>query len=127
MKTSDLNGAALDWAVAKCKGYSEIKIYSPHRPNDRGWIEVRFNPEPKASTARFDPTENWAQGGPIIEREGIDVAHSKSLGAWVAGMGVYDECCVAGVSYGGHALEAAMRCYVATKLGDEIDIPKELI
>ncbi len=59
ISTSELTGSALDWAVAVARGYKEIRVFSPNRPSDRGWIEVRFNPEPKASTARFDPSENW--------------------------------------------------------------------
>ena len=123
-RTSTLIGPALDWLVAKCRGYSEIKIYLPHRPTDRGWIEVRFNPEPKATTARFDPTENWFLGGPIIERGGIAVERKIIEGTteheWKAYVPYIH-------AYGPTPLIAAMRCYVASKLGDEVEVPDALL
>ena len=52
MKTNELTGAALDWAVAQCE-------YFP--------VRYGFDDNcPEYST-------NWAQGGPIIEREKISV------------------------------------------------------
>jgi hypothetical protein len=95
MKTSELTGAALDWAVAKCEG----AVY--HGP---AWTK---------------PSTDWAQGGPIIDREKIDVLYEHDL-RWVAVPQKGIE------SYGPTPLIAAMRCYVASKLGAEIDIPKEL-
>jgi hypothetical protein len=126
MKTSELTGAALDWAVAKCEGKNEIRVFAPHCPTDRGWIEVRFNPEPRASTARYDPSDNWFFGGPIIERHPISIASpsllrdewramidSESKHAWT-------------MQDGPTPLVAAMRCYVESKMGEEIDVPEEL-
>ena len=123
MKTSELTGAALDWAVAKAAGKADIKIFAPHRPTDRGWIEVRFNPEPKAATARFDPSQNWEQGGPIIEREEIGFAKYGPNGTWKAVIG---ETPRGAPHYGPTPLIAAMRCLVASKLGDEVEIPEKL-
>lgn len=103
MKTSELTGAALDWAVAQCEG----KIY--HGP---AWS--------KYST-------DWAQGGPIIEREWIAIEcwpnESDENMRW-AGT-VYDKppLCEA---LGPTPLIAAMRCYVASVLGDEVDVPPDL-
>jgi hypothetical protein len=72
----------------------------------------------------------WAQGGPIIEREGIAVDCERSSGrvsGWVACNEVAgDENWDANVHYAPTPLIAAMRCYVASKLGDIIDIPEEL-
>lgn len=125
-KTSELTGAALDWAVAKARGYSEVRVFSRTRPTDKGWVEVRFNPERQAPTARFDPSADWAQGGPIIEREFINVGTQRNEPGfrpspdrmWHAWMDtrVY-------VGYGPTALVAAMRCFVASKLGDEVEVP----
>ena len=128
MKTADLIGPALDWAVAKVQGYAEVKIFGRTQPSDRGWVEVRFNPEPKAMTARFDPSENWEQGGPIIdemmegefffmENDGNDnchVAYSTTAHSNFHG-------------YGPTPLIAAMRCVVASRLGDEVDVPEKLL
>ena len=100
IKVQDLIGPALDWAVAKCLGV----VY--HGP---AWS--------KYST-------DWAQGGPIIERECIAVSCIHTTGytpnTWDAKhpQRVY--------ANGPTPLIAAMRCYVASKLGDEVDVPEEL-
>ena len=100
MKTAELTGPALDWAVhtaligAPCVGY-----------------------------AAHEYSTDWAQGGPIIEREEMSVEHCNtdtSDSPWSA--------CSAGGKYhfGPTPLIAAMRCYVASKLGDTVDIPEGL-
>lgn len=69
---------------------------------------------------------DWSQGGPIIERERIrlDCAWSDEWTAqhpYNAKIDVYT-----GWTKGPTALIAAMRCYVTSKLGDEVEIPEEL-
>ena len=121
MKTSELAGAALDWAVAKAEG-----AYQPSLDVFRdGSMLVNYGGMyPEWST-------DWAEGGPIIEREGIAVDCIRSGGnidSWQAGsMVAGDDNWDAGVQYGPTPLIAAMRCYVASKLGDEVEIPQELI
>ena len=106
MKTSDLQGAALDWAVAKCEGAETW--------NDCSQILLVGDDEP------YHPSTTWAQGGPIIEREKIDVCvDNDGWFTWYAKKGDVER-------GGATPLIAAMRCYVASKLGDEIDIPEEL-
>lgn len=61
---------------------------------------------------------DWADGGPIIEREGIDLYQS---GTWAAEM-VKGEDVIR--TEGPTPLVAAMRCYVASHLGDEVDVPE---
>ena len=102
IKTSELTGAALDWAVAKCEGAIN--------GND---LDIGFILE-----GGYSPSTDWAQGGPIIEREGIAIfiEYPKD---WGATDGNYRKA-------GDTPLIAAMRCYVASKLGDEVEIPKEL-
>lgn len=112
MKTSELTGAALDWAVAKCEGY----IFEAEQILDRSDDSVFYT---------FRPSTDWAQGGPIIEREKVFVKPTINRG-WRSyrrdpfGNGICNS------QYGPTPLVAAMRCYVASKLGDDIDIPKEL-
>ena len=110
MKTSELTGAALDWAVAKCdfEGAPPINIVCGvlYTLEGDGW----------------QPSTNWEQGGPIIEKWMIDVVGYRS--GWRAAR----HCGLAPTyGYGPTPLIAAMRCYVASKLGDEVEIPKELI
>jgi hypothetical protein len=98
MKTNELTGAALDWAMAKCEGgVGENQLIGT-------W---------------YAPSTDWSQGGPIIERERIQTAYTKQ--GWRAEGWSY--ICV---SYGPTPLIAAMRCYVASKLGDAVDVPDEL-
>ena len=109
MKTSELTGAALDWAVAKCEGH-DAHIYGGVV---RTTMRSVFGPECHYST-------DWAQGGPIIEREMIElVPQSDSLwDAMYHGQHIPND--------GPTPLIAAMRCYVASKLGDEVEIPMEI-
>jgi hypothetical protein len=117
MKTSELTGAALDWAVAKCEGFSATG-YEARRLKMRGAsFEI-----PK----HWKPTEDWAQGGPIIEREGMAL-NMEDTHAWQAAMWWDDEDSKGDIlMVGPTPLIAAMRCYVASKLGDEVEIPEEL-
>jgi hypothetical protein len=122
MKTSDLIGPALDWAVAKCEGYDcqfDDTVSGPWLIPQEGYLH-----DEKPLT-RFNPSKNWNQGGPIIERENIklDVKWSRSGGIWYA---TIDTIAPIGWWSGQTPLIAAMRCYVASKLGDEIEIPSEL-
>jgi hypothetical protein len=60
MKTSELTGAALDWAAAKAEGLT-------YWDDDR----LCFANEPHGED--FEPSTDWAQGGTIIEREKIEL------------------------------------------------------
>ena len=64
-------------------------------------------------------TSTWAFSGPIIERERISVI-GQGGDDWIAEWGWVQV-------FGDTPLEAAMRCYVASKFGDEIDVPEELL
>ena len=108
MKTSDLQGAALDWAVAKCE-----------YPGAEHLI-TRQNP--------FQYSTDWSQGGPIIAREPwIAMLGRLNSGIWQV-QALYDieQDKPGDYYYGPTPLVAAMRCYVASKLGDEVEIPEEL-
>jgi len=108
MKTSELQGAALDWAVAKCEVGAEFisEIDDPH----------------------FYSTD-WAICGPIIEQEHIEwqwlpsSSKDHQYGARKPSFGGTKRTfCMDGPT----VLIAAMRCYVASVLGDTVDIPEEL-
>ena len=111
VKTNELTGAALDWAVAKC-----AELPFPFAYDDYG----REYP--------VSPSTLWAQGGPIIERERMTVeffedGNYPGGGAWLSTHIIrpyFNE------EIGPTPLIAAMRCYVASKLGDEVEIPEEL-
>ena len=100
MKTGELTGAALDWAVAKCEG----KVFD-------------LSPD---GYYTYKPSRNWALGGPIIERERIGVWHYQQKD-WMASWWKDGR-----QAFGPTPLIAAMRCYVASRLGDEVEVPEEL-
>jgi hypothetical protein len=108
MKTHELTGSALDWAVAKAEGNVQLQYDSREGliiRNILGWIPYR-------------PSVAWQQGGPIIEREGIAL-YLYGDAEWNAHAGGKE-------SIGPTPLIAAMRCYVASKLGDEVNVPEGL-
>ena len=125
MKTSELTGAALDWAVAKCEGYTGLhKI-------EWVWPQLVMWPPRKAygvvDLCELGYSTDWAQGGAIIAREKIDMMWRGDR--WCAYTA--DAECTTGddrqlVTEGATPLIAAMRGYVASKLGDEVELPEEL-
>ena len=121
-KTNELIGPALDWAVAKSEG----ERYGPptfHVHQNSKGATVYLNTGMQQSGIPYRPSTDWAQGGPIIEREGITLRSCIDGAAWDAEL-AYEETILAP---GPTPLIAAMRCYVASKLGDEVDIPEELL
>jgi len=126
MLTSELTDAALNWAVAKCEGWVPTNHSDPkvrarivERINKRGVMACEH-----ASSLRY--STDWSQGGPIIEREGMTISHSpydhvfyEFTRPWCAEK-------KGRMEYGSTPLIAAMRCLVASKLGDEVEIPEEL-
>lgn len=127
MKTNELTGAALDWAVAKCEGATDfwfdtvathwVKLDGKDRALRYGWAQS------------YLPSTDWAQGGPIIEREGITVVcwAMRPGPDWMARLWLELNGRTSVPFTGPTPLIAAMRCYVHLTLGDEVDVPNELI
>lgn len=116
-KTAELTGPALDWAVSRIE-------HPGHFVPD--WHNY---------------STEWEKGGPIVEREGILLrplrkdGHDMN-GLWLA---MLDDGNTGSMVQwvkrqdwprhylpGPAPLIAAMRCYVASKLGAEVDIPDGL-
>ena len=116
IKTTELQRAALNWAVAKCEGQGAGDWWL------RNWLspnqDIRL-----VMQISYSPSINWSQGGPIIEREKINLEWSRLWDGWLAP----DKRNAATSFLGPTPLIAAMRCYVASKLGDEVDVPEELL
>lgn len=118
VKTETLSNLALNWAVCKAGGGAkDLKL----------WQEGYSN-----GSDMFHYSTDWAQGGPIIDEEGIELicnlnpaeaATFKCEPHWRASIRGWAK---GAVWYGPTALVAAMRCYVASKLGDTVEIPAEL-
>jgi len=118
MKTAELIGLPLDWAVVRCECDIPAQFASiPARLN--GSVRV-FRKDISAYSEPVSPSTNWADGGPIIEREGLCVFYDAFVKRWNCSTPVLD-------SYQAETpLIAAMRCFVASKLGDEVEIPEGL-
>ena len=129
IKTSELTGPALDWAVAKCEG--EVTEFG----SDGITFGFKLNGELKvfakgwAASMCWSPSTDWSQGGPIIEREKLCIGarHTNDVIHWDDDVLYWARTTTGGhLKYGPTHLIAAMRCYVASKLGDEVDVPDEL-
>jgi hypothetical protein len=119
IKTAELTGTALNWAVAKC---DNRKV----RSSIGGSIEVSGRteggnelPDHWDLWMPWNPSTYWEQGGPIIEREKIGAI-------WIAGKWQARGYLYGRTSYGETLLIAALRYCVASKLGEEVEIPEEL-
>lgn len=117
IKTRELIDAALDWAVAKCLGWEGVICKNP------AWAVPLYIATNDTGLYTYAPSTDWAQGGPLKEREGI-VSGPSVKGDFFAFKPVKDA--DSAKAFGPTELVAAMRCLVAVKLGDEVDIPDEL-
>jgi hypothetical protein len=108
VKTSELEGKLLNQAVAYCVEQSKK-------------FPMFFDGEPMS---KGDYITDWALAGPIIEREGINIEFDPDVPQWFAS---YDRGEVVCGYSGLMPLIAAMRCYVASKLGDEVEVPNEMV
>ncbi len=124
-----LAGQALNWAVAQA-------LQLPVEISPTGRVAFDATKHRVAGMNRcddtqwhlFDPCQNWAYAGPILERELISPAYEPSQ--------LFDDSCRfkalcsmshAPQQFGSTMLEAAMRCFVAHKLGDSVEIPEALM
>lgn len=128
IRTRELTGRALDWAVAKCERV-EVQI----SPGAVVVTDLRENIPgvPARGVSYWEPSTKWSQGGPIVERARIRLIpwhrpeDAPMHGYWHAG--IYTDRFDAETYSGPTPLIAAMRCFVASKLGDEVDVPEELV
>lgn len=121
IKTAEATGLALDWCVAKIERVSTTYYgrglwYGIEDKHDYRW--------------EWSPSVNWQQGGPIKERARIDILYDgNDVVARKARMvkhpthNMMSYCAMRGHT----ELVAAMRCLVASTLGDEVEVPQELL
>lgn len=118
VKTADLFDLSLDWAVAVCEG---LEL-------DENGVPIWFDDDGlDAPRVEYSPCKIWNQGGPIIDR--------MMQGKFFL-MENDDSCCHVAYSetehdnahgYGPTPLIAACRCFVASRFGDEVEVPDELM
>lgn len=144
IKTDELTGLALDLAVAKCEGLA-VSIYEGKVV--KTWHAVAS----RSYRSVWSPSTNWGIGGPIIEREQIHLSfRSAPVSAqalkflpleeedykFAASFRLMDENTDGEEVYDIEPryiavraftpLVAAMRCYVESKLGYEVDLDTPL-
>lgn len=117
-KTSELKGRTLDFAVAQL---IHGKVFNCRIPTEFEQFKRR-----KSGVALEDCpySSSWALAGPLIEWERVELTDNgppKDEDSWVGHI-----CQTKSMGSGPTPLIAAMRCYVASKLGDEVYIPDEL-
>lgn len=126
MKVSELTGPKLDAAVAKALGILFVLESCPTNPPKpmACWL-CKEDGKPDFAQGLFQPSAVWERAGPIIERERIDLEFmddggwSASISEWRPGW-LTEHLHEVGVAYGPTPLIAAMRAFVASKLGGEV-------
>jgi hypothetical protein len=123
MKTNELTGRTLDWAVCLIENPQACEY------GVADWIEQRRRTV-KNGEYLYRWHQSWMQAGPIIEQEEIGIKRRapcmkgekwEAMGSITAKGAGYRH------AVGPTPLVAAMRCYVASKLGDDVEIPEELL
>ena len=120
IKVSEATPLQLDWLVAKCEGKNGIL----HDDGITRCIVIAAASGVYKGT--FKPTISWAQGGPIIDLEIDQISRLNSYPEYTANRfacDLWEDCEAVGPTM----LIAAMRCCAASKLGEEVEVPDELI
>lgn len=133
VQVSEVTGIALDWLVAKCEGHESRCAWMLEKDGYVAWQNYEQawgHPIPMYST----------DGGiavPIIERERIRILTNSIVGRTATGVEIDQPDGWAAskpklywqhvsMYHGPTFLIAAMRCYVASKLGDTVEVPDGL-
>ena len=111
VNVNEASGPVLDWMVAKCE---EANVGEGYYTG----IVLRDG------EVKYAPSTDWAQGGPIIEREKIELRRDIMDETWHAQP--HDMDSIYQRKAGPTPLIAAMRCFVTSKLGEEVEVPDEL-
>lgn len=125
VKIAEATNLQLDWMVGTIEKAYRMRVARPldwSDPSDNRWI-VRAQVENVGWFADYpyQPTVNPLQAWPIIDREGIGFYKANATKWWAHPYGgEYN-------SEGSTALVAAMRCYCASRLGEEAEVPEELL
>jgi hypothetical protein len=129
-KVSELQGVRLDAAVAKAEGHDLAKGFTLEGGGEYGPARLSI-----AGIGEFAPSANWSQGGPIIERERITIlAPDERLDQLEGGLAIWDWTAAKYLvgddeneaefeQEGPTPLISAMRAYVSSKFGEEVDLP----
>lgn len=125
IKTKDLTGAALDWAVAVALGYQPLVMPIGRAKYAVGVTVAGDDGKVTGFACRY--STDWAQGGPLIERFniwldgpicGVSIWSASVMDTQLNEFSASHDCET--------PLIAICRAVVACKLGDEVEVPDEL-
>ena len=126
IKTAELSGKALDFAVAESLG-AYIGMVKPYINTDREEEALIFPDNVPFQWAHgvFAPSTRWGHCGPLIEGYSpvITICQAK-IRTEIATL--ENDVAKTGVGLALTYLESFCRALVSLKLGDEVDIPDEL-
>jgi hypothetical protein len=125
MTVWELSGKELDLWVAKALGFGDKVRFTEYGEGDEEcffFYPVRDEQDEVIHDAgdRWYPSTEWAQGGPIIERERISIERSGDAASGDDRAYAYMIRAVLDGQHGETALVAAMRVFIASKFGDEV-------
>lgn len=142
VKTADLVGEALGWAVGKAEGLN-LELVPPQYGNS--WrVFARYQGQAIEHTKRYNPWEDWALAGPLIEKYKVSLspptsAVHRNFGYMDKRNGYYESGLWGSTIFGkerkhrrtafhhpDHPLIVAMQAIVQFELGDTVQVPKEL-
>lgn len=113
VKIEDLTAAAqLDHFCAIAQGW--------YKSNDKNWWLSKTNSDDGVLVIDYHPTTNATQCNEIQEREKISI--NWEYDAWEARKDNYDEPHNDFIATGKTAKQAIIRCFVKSKLGDEVEV-----
>jgi len=121
MKTADLEGALLDYWVAKAEGYAITWCNQHDDPNDLYYPNFYWSGNDltgkRIVECMFQPSTNWSHGGPLIERERVGILPVQGTDFWTAGkVGTIVDLSKRSPT----PLIAAMRAVVTSKYGEGV-------
>ncbi|CAH0646709.1 MULTISPECIES: DUF2591 domain-containing protein [Pseudomonas] len=123
VKAADLVGEALGWAVGMAEGL-ELELEPPHY-NTSWRVFARHRYTVTEQAKRFNPWEDWAVGGPLLQKHNVSLhCPQKDWDYWAAWITENGKDVAQGADF---PLPAACRAIVAHKLGDTVQVPKELM
>lgn len=117
IQVSALTEPQLIWAIAKAEGYID---------DCNSWLYLASVEEANDSEA-WRPL-SWSVAGPIIEREAHNLFKHNGGTDWCCACNVPRDGYTAIITADGPTpLIAAMRCYITSKLGENVEVPDELL
>ena len=115
IQTRHLAGPVLDWAVATALGH-KVTVGA----DGLVWLVSAMG----HTSRSFNPSSNWTWAGPVLESERIEIRYRPRPWDDV------EATSTAGTrlnEFGPTPLVAGLRAVVASKLGPEVSIPRELL